>query len=67
MPKGTRVARCVERVKKEQRKKGAKKVNPYAVCQESTKQSYKTGRKLVSVRDKGKEWHKKQYKKRKRA
>ena len=40
MPKGTRVHRCVEKVKA----KGG--VNPYAVCQESTGQSYKTGKPL---------------------
>jgi hypothetical protein len=40
MPKGTKVARCVEKVKA----KG--KVNPYAVCQASTHQSYKTGKPL---------------------
>ena len=40
MPKGTRVARCVEKVKA----KGG--VNPYAVCQSSTNQSYATGKKL---------------------
>lgn len=39
MPKGTRVHRCVKKVKR----KGGK-VNPYAVCQKSTKQSYKTGK-----------------------
>lgn len=41
MPKGTKVARCVEKVKK----RGGG-VNPYAVCQSSTGQSYKTGRAL---------------------
>jgi hypothetical protein len=40
MPKGTRVHRCVDKVKK----KGG--VNPYAVCQASTGQSYKTGKSL---------------------
>ncbi len=40
MPKGTRVHKCVDEVKK----KGG--VNPYAVCQASTKQSFKTGKKL---------------------
>lgn len=38
MPKNTRVAKCVEQVKK----KGGG-VNPYAVCQASTHQSYATG------------------------
>ena len=41
MPKGTRVHRCVTKVK---RKGGAK--NPYAVCQKATGQSYKTGKRL---------------------
>ena len=41
MPKGTRVAKCVEKVKK-----SGSKVNPYAVCQASTGQSYKTGKPL---------------------
>jgi len=39
-PKGTRVARCVEKVKA----KGGG--NPYAICQASTGQSYATGKKL---------------------
>ena len=41
MPKGTKVHRCVQKVKA----KGGN-VNPYAVCQESTGQSYKTGKPL---------------------
>jgi hypothetical protein len=41
MPKGTRVSNCVEGVKR----KGSA-VNPYAVCQKSTGQSYKTGKPL---------------------
>lgn len=41
MPEGTKVARCVQKVKA-----SGKKVNPYAVCQASTKQSYATGKKL---------------------
>ena len=48
MPKGTKVARCVSKVKA----KGSK-VNPYAVCQASTKQSYATGKPL-SPKSKGK-------------
>jgi len=43
MPKGTKVSRCVEKVKK-----SGRGVNPYAVCQASTKQSYATGKKLRS-------------------
>jgi len=43
MPKGTRVARCVDKVKK----RGGG-VNPYAVCQAATKQSYTTGKALPS-------------------
>lgn len=38
MPKGTKVHRCVEKVKR----KGG--VNPYAVCQASTGQSFATGK-----------------------
>lgn len=44
MPKGTKVARCVEDVKK----KGSV-VNPYAVCQKSTGQSYATGKKTTKT------------------
>lgn len=40
MPKGTKVARCVKKVKA--KKNG---VNPYAVCQAATGQSYATGKK----------------------
>jgi len=42
MPEGTRVARCVAKVKA----KGGG-VNPYAVCQASTQQSYATGKPLA--------------------
>jgi len=45
MPKGTRVHRCVDKVKK-----SGKGVNPYAVCQASTDQSYATGKKLKEGR-----------------
>lgn len=48
MPKGTRVHRCVEKVKR----KGG--VNPYAVCQAATKQSYKTGKSLKKSKSRGK-------------
>jgi hypothetical protein len=41
MPKGTRVHKCVADLKK----KGGG-VNPYAVCQAATKQSYATGKSL---------------------
>lgn len=41
MPEGTKVARCVAKVKA----KGGG-VNPYAVCQASTGQSYATGKPL---------------------
>ena len=43
MPRGTRVERCVRKVKK-----SGRGVNPYAVCQASTKQSYATGKTLES-------------------
>ena len=39
MPKGTRVHRCVRKVKA----KGGVR-NPYAVCQAATGQSYRTGK-----------------------
>lgn len=42
MPKGTKVAKCVKKVKKSD-----KKVNPYAVCQATT------GQKLRSKKKKG--------------
>jgi len=41
MPKGTKVHRCVDKIKR-----SGKGVNPYAVCQASTKQSFATGKKL---------------------
>jgi hypothetical protein len=59
MPKGTKVHSCVQKLKA----KGKSESSAIAICQDSTKQSYQTGRRLVSVRDKGKDWHKKQYKK----
>jgi hypothetical protein len=49
MPKGTKVERCVQHVKAK-----GKGVNPYAVCQASTGQSYKTGKPLKSKSSKGK-------------
>jgi len=42
MPKGTKVEKCVSAVKA----KGKAGVNPYAVCQATTKQSYATGKPL---------------------
>lgn len=47
MPEGTRVAKCVEEVKR----KGGH-VNPYAVCQASTHQSYATGKPLKKKKKK---------------
>lgn len=47
MPEGTRVARCVSKVKA----KGGG-VNPYAVCQHSTGQSYATGKSLKKKKKK---------------
>ena len=41
MPKGTKVHKCVEKVKK-----SGKGVNAYAVCQASTGQSFATGKPL---------------------
>lgn len=56
MPKGTRVARCVEKVKR----KGGN-VNPYAVCQASTSQSYTTGKPLHEMRKAVKHRHNPKY------
>jgi len=47
MPKGTRVSKCVTKVKKD-----GKGVNPYAVCQAATGQSYQTGKKLPAKKKK---------------
>jgi len=41
MPKNTKVHRCVEKVKRK-----GNGVNPYAVCQAATGQSYVTGKRL---------------------
>jgi len=46
MPKGTRVHRCVDKVKK-----SGRGVNPYAVCQASTDQSYATGKTLKETNE----------------
>lgn len=45
MPEGTRVSACVEKLK------GRKGINPYAVCQASTQQSYATGKAIKVRRD----------------
>jgi hypothetical protein len=42
MPKGTKVHKCVQKVKA----RGESGVNAYAVCQKSTGQSYATGKPL---------------------
>lgn len=39
MPKNTRVARCIKKLKA----RGV--VNPYGICQAATKQNYRTGKK----------------------
>lgn len=41
MPKGTKVEKCVRKVKA----KGGRG-NPYAICQAATGQSYRTGKRL---------------------
>ena len=41
MPKGTKVHSCVQKVMKQ----GKSKVSAIKICQKSTGQSYKTGRK----------------------
>lgn len=47
MPENTRVKRCVKKVSK---KKKHSKGSAIAICQASTKQSYKTGRTLNNGR-----------------
>jgi uncharacterized protein YoaH (UPF0181 family) len=42
MPKGTRVHKCSDKLMR----KGMKKGSAIAICQKSTKQSFKTGKKL---------------------
>ena len=42
MPKNTRVKRCVDKLKKKYGNTG----KTYAICQKSTKQSYRTGKSL---------------------
>lgn len=49
MPKNTRVSKCVDKVKA----KGGG-VNPYAVCQKSTGESYATGKPIRKQERKGK-------------
>lgn len=44
MPTGTKVHKCVERLKAQGKKGGS----PYAICQSATGQSFKTGKKLKS-------------------
>jgi hypothetical protein len=44
MPEGTRVHRCVTKLK------GKRGLNPYAVCQASTGQGYATGKPLKRKR-----------------
>lgn len=46
MPQGTRVARCVRKLEKRYPKGVA-----IAICQTSTRQSYRTGKKLLKKRD----------------
>ncbi len=43
MPKNTKVARCVKKVIKT----GADKGKAIAICQKSTKTSYRTGKKIA--------------------
>ena len=44
MPKGTKVYRCVQKVQAQ----GKSKASAIRICQESTGQSYKTGKKSKS-------------------
>lgn len=47
MPKGTRVHRCVDKLKKE-----GSSGNAYAICQASTHQNYHTGESLKGLKGK---------------
>lgn len=47
MPAGTRVHRCVHKHGGKMRARG---VNPYAACQASTRQSYRTGKRINGKR-----------------
>ena len=47
MPQNTKVWRCVEKLKKKYKYKGA-----IAICQSTTKQNYKTGKKIQTIRTK---------------
>ena len=47
MPQGTRVAKCVNKLKIKHAS-----VNPYAVCQSATHQSYATGKKIKTTEKK---------------
>jgi hypothetical protein len=53
MPTGTRVHRCVEKLKA----KGGKG-NPYAICQASTHQSFATGKPLEKKRGRKRDYYK---------
>lgn len=47
MPQNTKVWRCVEKLKKKYKYKGA-----IAICQATTKQNYKTGKKIQTQKKK---------------
>lgn len=49
MPKGTKVHKCVHDLMK---KKGYSKAKAIRICQESTGQSYKTGKKITKKKRK---------------
>jgi len=48
MPKQSKVARCVRKVKRQKGKR-----NAYAVCQAATGQSYKTGKRIRKASSRG--------------
>ena len=61
MPQNTRVWRCVEKLKKKYKYKGA-----IAICQSTTEQSYKTGKQTRKKQTRKKQPRKKQTRKRQR-
>jgi tRNA A58 N-methylase Trm61 len=58
MPQNTRVWRCVEKLKKKYKYKGA-----IAICQSTTEQSYKTGKQTRKKQTRKKQTRKKQTRK----
>ena len=62
MPQNTRVWRCVEKLKKKYKYKGA-----IAICQSTTEQSYKTGKQTRKKQTRKKQTRKRQRRKNQKA